>query len=150
VIQRKEELFEIPPDEPEMLHSVLCKLPKPLNLELLIQKTTALFDKYPPERLSSWRHISPNSVLKTSRHPIQMSMQTLDDGHYYFVKQAEELRREELRKMVLGTMWKYRRPAGAVGMTVMVGLLAFWMRRSGSGGGGHGLDGVLGVFKRFF
>jgi hypothetical protein len=46
-------------------------------------------------------------------------------------------------------MWKYRRPAGAVGMTVMVGLLAIWMRKSGAASGGFGFDGLLGVFKRF-
>ncbi|KAL8934249.1 MAG: hypothetical protein Q9211_005330, partial [Gyalolechia sp. 1 TL-2023] len=69
ILSRREELFEIPADEPEMLHSILSKLPKPLDLEALITQTTSLYMDFPPERLPfrSWARISPFSVLKTTR-----------------------------------------------------------------------------------
>ena len=143
VLQRAEELFEIPSDEPEMLHSVLSKLPRPLNLEVLIANTTKLIKEHPPEKLTTWRAISKSSVLRTARWPDQVTGQTLEDGKVYFEKQVEELRWQEQRDKILTTMWKYRQPAGRVGLAVMVGVLAFWLRRS------SGTTGVFGMFRRY-
>ncbi|KAH0563281.1 hypothetical protein GP486_002152 [Trichoglossum hirsutum] len=136
VLRRKEELFDIPPDEPEMLHSVLSKLPKPLDLESLISETISLFALHPPESISEWRSISASSVLKTSRYPAQCADQTLEDGIGYYKKQVTELRRAEVRKNVVTAMWRYRRPAGAAGIAILGVVLAWWIRRNTGVGGG--------------
>ena len=131
VLSRREELFEIPADEPEMLHSVLSKLPKPLDLEALISGTMKLVTDHPPEKLPfrAWSKISCFSVLKTTREP--MFRQTLRDGHELLVHQMLQMRREELRQRAVSTLWKHRRTAGSVGVAVFVGVLSFWVRRFG-------------------
>lgn len=130
VLNRSEELFDTPADEPEMLHSILSKLPKPLDLERLISDTAKLLEEHPPESLQGWSKISQSSVLKTARWPEQTSKQTLEDGQVYFEKQVRELRRAELRKNLLKKLWKHRKGAIAIGITVMVGLLSYHMRKS--------------------
>lgn len=139
VLQRSDELFETPADEPEMLHSILSKLPKPLKLEALIANTIALLNNHPPEKLRAWRSISKYSVLKTARQPEQVRRQTLEDGELFFKKQVKEMQRTEQRKVVMRTMWQYRRPAGALGMAVLVGILSFWARKSAGPSGSFGL-----------
>ena len=127
ILSRRDELFEIPADEPEMLHSVLSKLPKPLNLEQLISRAMILFNDHPPEKLPrrAWAKISYYSVLKTTyRHA---RTQTLKDGEAIFEMQALEIRREELHKKALTKIWKYRRPVGGLGLAIVVGLLSFWL-----------------------
>ncbi|KAL8830643.1 MAG: hypothetical protein Q9191_001320 [Dirinaria sp. TL-2023a] len=133
VLSRRDELFDIPADEPEMLHSVLSKLPKPLDLEALISKTVALVTQHPPEHLpyGAWAKISPYSVLKTTIGPIRR--QTLRDGEQVFANQVMQLRRAELRQQAMNTIWEYRRPAGSVGLAIFVALLSFWLRREGLG-----------------
>lgn len=129
VLSRREELFEIPADEPEMLHSILSKLPKPLNLEVLIQRTMTLIIEHPPEKLPyrAWASISSYSVLKTTVGPIRR--QTLKDGEELFAKQVMQLRRQELRRQALTLMWKYRRPASNAGLAIIIGILSFWLTR---------------------
>ncbi|KAL8716535.1 MAG: hypothetical protein Q9225_006140 [Loekoesia sp. 1 TL-2023] len=131
ILSRREELFDIPADESEMLHSVLSKLPKPLDLEALIAKTMSLYADFPPERLPfrSWARISPYSVLKTTQGNFRQ--QTLSDGVDLFEKQVSQLRREQRLEQARATLWKYRRPAGRVGLAIFVGVIAFWIRRSG-------------------
>ncbi len=144
VLSRREELFEIPADEPEMLHSVLSKLPKPLNLETLISETLTLFDNYPPEQLPAraWTKIPYCSVLKTTRESART--QTLEDGEFLFEMQALQLRRQEIRKEALIRLWKYRRPVGGVGLAVVVGLISIWLRK-------RAMEGILGFdIRRVF
>lgn len=131
VLSRREELFEIPADEPEMLHSILSKLPKPLDLEVLIQRTMTLIIEHPPEHLPyrAWANISPYSVLKTTVGPIHS--QTLQHGEELFAKQVMQLRRQELRQQALTLMWKYRRPASSAGLAIIIGTASFWLRRFG-------------------
>jgi hypothetical protein len=142
VLQRADELFEIPADESEMLHSVLSKLPKPLELESLIANTVNLFDKHPPELLKTWQAISKFSVLKTARWPNQAAKQSLEDGKMYFDEQVKELHWAEQREKALTTIWKYRRPASTLGLAILVGLISFWLRKSSL------LPGLLGVFGK--
>lgn len=132
VLNRRAELFETEPDEPEMLHSILSKLPQPLNLEALITSTTQLFEGYPPEKLGpAWNvGISEHSVLKTARSTQACAGQSEAVGGYFFSQQVLELQRAERMERVLNTLWKYRRPARAVGIAVVVGVLAYWLRRS--------------------
>jgi len=134
VYSRSDELFEIPADEPEMLHSVLSKMPKPLDLESLIARTMQLYERHPPQKLPNriWSRISSNSVLKTTQN--LAAEQTLDDGEKLFQKQASELRRREALERGMTALYKYRRPAGTVGLAIIVGIVSFWLRREGSVG----------------
>lgn len=144
VLQRSDELFETPADEPEMLHSILSKLPKPLDIEALIADTIRLFEDHPPEALRMWRSISSSSVLKTARWHDQLSSQSLEDGERYFIQQSKELEWAERRKRVLKTLWKYRKPASTVGLAVLVGVVSFWLRKSSAS------SGILGALWRKF
>lgn len=131
VLDRRAELFGTPADEPEMLHSILSKLPQPLALEALLARASALVARHPPEALASWpRGISPSSVLKTARTARAAAAQSVDVGEYYFARQVLELRRAEARERLAGVAWRYRRPAAAVGFAVAFGVLAYWMRKS--------------------
>lgn len=131
VMSRRKELFEIPADEPEMLHSVLSKLPEPLDLEALVSSTMALIIEHPPEQLPSraWAKISSYSVLKTAVGPTRQ--QTLQDGEKLFTNQLAQLERAELRQQAMTLAWKHRQIVGSVGLAVAVGLLSFWLRRNG-------------------
>lgn len=130
ILSRSEELFDIPANEWEMLHSILQKLPLPLNLEELIANTVKLIEKHPPESLRNWSSVSRNSVLKTARWPDVMVKQTVRDGEWYFRQQVRELQVAERRKEMMRLMWLYRRPAAAFGMAVMIGVVSVWMRRT--------------------
>ncbi|OAF61516.1 hypothetical protein VC83_01956 [Pseudogymnoascus destructans] len=132
VLNRSEELFDTPADEPEMLHSILSKLPKPLNLERLISDTTKLLDQHPPESLPLWSKISKSSVLKTARSPEQVAKQSLKDGQMYFEKQVKELQWAERREKIVRQLWKNKNPAIIIGVGVLVGLLSYHMRKSPS------------------
>lgn len=138
VLQREDELFETPADEPEMLHSILSKLPKPLDIETLITNTVALFEKHPPESLRIWHSISSNSVMKTARYYEQARSQTLEEGKSYFEKQVKEIEWADRREKAMKAMWKFRRPAGAIGLAVLVGVLSFWLRKSSGPSGAFG------------
>ncbi|KAL7274103.1 GTPase-activating protein gyp8 [Rhizina undulata] len=141
VLQRKDELFDIPDDEPEMLHSILSKLPKPLDLEGLISGAIILYEKYPPESLSTWGLISRKSVLKTLRlYKVSNSKTTikrtsLKEAEDLFNKQSRELDHAKWRKEMLEAMMKYKGPATALGIALIVGIsavgLGFYMRRNG-------------------
>ncbi|KAK3987801.1 rab-GTPase-TBC domain-containing protein [Cladorrhinum sp. PSN332] len=135
VRSRREELLDIPFDEPEMLHSVLSKLPNPLDLEGLIRDAGGLMKEFPPEKLPQWKRISRWSVLKTGRTGVQWK---LEEGEEFFEKQVKELEWKEKRDKTLKMLWQYRRPARTVGFAVVVGVLAVLLRRySGSGGYGY-------------
>lgn len=131
VIGRRDELFAVPAGEPEILHSVLSKLPQPLDADRIVAGARRLLANHPPESLPSWRRgVSPHSVLKTSRSARDCAGQSLAVGAYFFDQQMIELRREERRERVLQALWRYRKPARAVGVAVAFGVLAYWIRRS--------------------
>ena len=130
VLNREEELLDTPADEPEMLHSILSKLPKPLDLEGMIKGAAWLMHCFPPETLKGWNGISRYSVLKTALRPGQIENQTMEDGERFFEKQVNELKRDEMKQKVMKQMWMYRRPAAAVGVAVLVAILAIQIRRS--------------------
>ena len=136
ILSRRDELFDIPPDEPEMLHSVLSKLPKPLDLEGLIAETMTLFKSHPPKKLPwrAWAKVSSYSVLKTTLD--SKKSQTLQDGRNLFELQVLEMRRADLRTKALANIWRHRRSVGGIGLAVFVGLASIWL-------GKRGFDGVL-------
>lgn len=131
VMSRRTELLEIPVEEPEMLHFTLSKLPQPLDLESLISSTVQLFSRYPPQKLHRliWWRISSHSVLKTSRNIKEK--QSLRRGEELFLKQAAHLRREESRKKAIKFMWRYRRRATSVTLTLLAGAFSIWLTRNG-------------------
>lgn len=131
ILSRKKELFEIPVEEPDMLHSTLSKLPRHLNLEDLIRDAINLFRNYPPESLPfrAWNQIPQYSTLKTScdlaiRNPAE-------EARKLFLQQTRMWQREEFKRKALNLIWMYRKPAGSVGFAIVVGLLSFWVRRNG-------------------
>lgn len=128
VIDRRDEIFEI--DEPDMLQVILGRVPPELDLDDLIKKSMGLFIHHPPETLRSWYQISASSVLKTCRDVDDSTRQTLEDGHYYFEKQVKEIQWQELRIGVRRKMWMYRRPVKFIGAAIMVGVVAFYLRRN--------------------
>lgn len=54
----------------------------------------------------------------------------MSDGEGYFAKQAKELQWLELRDRARMAIWFYRKPIRAVGMAMVVGLAAFYLRRN--------------------
>jgi hypothetical protein len=135
VLSRKQELMEIEPNDVDMMHFTLSKLPQPLDLEGLIEKTMTLFAQHPPSRLPfrAWHNISPNSVLKTTVDQVALSKQTLEDGERWLDKQSRQLAlqktKEETIKAVKMGLWMYRRPV-LFGVTLAVGIAAVYLGRT--------------------
>lgn len=129
-------MLEIEADEPEMLHSILSKLPKPLDLENLISRTVELFQKYPPSRLPgrAWSSVSSNSVLKTTEDFCKLSQQTLEDGEKFFKNEAAEIRRKDAliqrQRQLRMLAARYRRPASWFSGAILVAVMAFYFRGS--------------------
>lgn len=137
VMSRKHELEDVEADEPLMLGAILSKLPKPLDLDDLIRSASEIFKLHPPEKLPgrSWGRVSKYSVLKTTRDPQSLSMQTLEDGERMFQSQAAELRRAEVWKKQQARMRQLARkqlkPATYTGLAVLVVFGAYWFRNEG-------------------
>ncbi|CAG8925683.1 unnamed protein product [Penicillium salamii] len=131
ILSRKNELLEIPEDEPEMLHFTLSKLPNPLDLDGHILRATQLFEDHPPESLPlrAWEHIPWCSVLKTSRDRYRGT--SVEDAVYLFNKQSQQIRNEERKKQALGFLWKHRRSVGSIALAILVGTASFYIRRKG-------------------
>ncbi|KAL7933811.1 rab-GTPase-TBC domain-containing protein [Trichoderma chlorosporum] len=128
VIDRRDEILDI--DEPDMLQVILGRVPLELDLDDLIKRSVDLFVRHPPETLRSWHQISGSSALKTCRDVDDSARQTLEDGHYYFERQVKEIQWQELRIGVRRKMWMYRRPVKFIGTAIMVGVVAFYLRRN--------------------
>ncbi|KAM0282697.1 hypothetical protein ACHAQH_002894 [Verticillium albo-atrum] len=147
VLSRRDELLDLaqdPDNDPALLHLALSKVPQHMDLERLIADTSALFEAHPPTTLPAWsRRISQASCLKTARDLGACARQTMQDGEAMFRRQLDELRAAERRKKMLAVLWSYRRSAGAVGVAVLVGLAAFYLRRTTAGGGPLGALGAL-------
>ncbi|KAF4465209.1 TBC domain-containing [Fusarium albosuccineum] len=128
ILDRRQEIFEI--DEPDMLHVILGKVPSKMDLDELIAKAAQLFENHPPETLQYWRRISGASALKTARDVEACAKQTLEEGSGLFEKQVKELEWAEMQDRFKLALWSYRRPAKAIGAALMVGALAFYIRRN--------------------
>ena len=131
IIHRRDELLEIESNDHDMLLFTLSKLPQPLNLQALIDRCLKMFTACPPEQLPRgvWQRISKHSVLKTSRE--LKSEQSLDEARDLFTKQSQQLIREEIMAKTMKQLQKNRRPIITFGVTVMVGIVSFYLRRSG-------------------
>ncbi|KAI1476316.1 rab-GTPase-TBC domain-containing protein [Daldinia eschscholtzii] len=124
VLRRRDEIFE--QDEPDMLHFTLSKLPEDLDLDAVIVDAAALFKRYPPESLRSWRSVSNSSTLKTARDVSVCATQTLEDGHRFFERQRRELEWAQRRDELLRTVWANR----ALILAVVVGAGAVYFRKA--------------------
>ena len=128
-MSRREELFDIPDTEPEMLHSILCKLPKPLDLEDLISKAIDLQTSHPPHTLRIWSKLPSSSVLKTYKSPLlsgnsvfkENIEQNLLRGEGLFKKQASQLSREQFKTQVMTNLQTHK---SMIGWTVLAGVSA--------------------------
>ena len=150
ILQRKEELLEIPVEDFDILHVVLQRLPERLDVEALIAQTMSLYRKHPPERLpgGAWRRLSQYSVLKTTTDPT--TPQSLADAELCLNKQVAQVRREETKKRLLTRSWQLRRPLGGIALAVAVGIVAFWLQRNGASNGTTlGIQRTLGFFKLY-
>ncbi|KAK5653858.1 hypothetical protein OQA88_7782 [Cercophora sp. LCS_1] len=145
VRSRRVEVFETPSDEPDMLHSILSKLPRPLDLEALIADACRLFNTHPPESLASWRRITRSSVLRTARSPEACAVQSMADGEEFFHRQVKEIAWRERRDRIVSRagkiLWQYRHPMSAVGLAVVISVAAVLLRRQ-SGSSSH-VPGLL-------
>ncbi|CAD0022588.1 unnamed protein product [Aureobasidium pullulans] len=132
-------LLELGSDEEDMMYAILSKLPKPLDIESLITRTTLLYSQHPPETLPfrAWRQVSGYSVLKTTRDPNELAKQTLEDGEQLYVKHAAQIERQQaLQKAIAQSRllaYRYRKPAGALTLAVAVGVLSLYIGKSGNG-----------------
>lgn len=131
ILSRKEELLDIPVEEPEMLHFTLSKLPCPLNLDAHIASAAQLFEDHPPESLpfGAWKRISRASVLKTSRDPHHKY--AVEEAVAFFHRQTKQLRNEERRKQALEFAWAHRRTVGSVALAILVGAASIYIRKKG-------------------
>ncbi|KAK3671562.1 GTPase-activating protein gyp8 [Recurvomyces mirabilis] len=138
VISRKRQLLEIEADEPDMLHVTLTRLPKPLDLDGLIQRTLTIFREHPPEGLPSraWSRVSRYSVLKTTHDMQRLATQSLPEGEAMYTKHAEEIKRAEewkrRRQRMQQIAKRYKRPSQLAGAAIMAVIIAYWF---GSGSG---------------
>lgn len=130
IVYRRTELLEI--EDQDMLLFILSKLPQQLDLQALVDKSLEVFKAHPPGTLPgrAWRDISSSSVLKTSRHNLQT--QTLDQARALFRLQSQQLTREELAARVMKQVNKNRRSIISFGATVLVGVLSYYLRKSGN------------------
>ncbi|KAM5475997.1 GTPase-activating protein gyp8 [Microsporum audouinii] len=129
ILSRKDELYDIPTDEPELFHGILSKLPRPLDLEALISRTVQIYHAHPPEKLphGAWRTIPSCSVLKTLRNPGLHS--TPEQARSYFQQQIQGLRREKMRKDAAVLIQKHSRSIQVVGTAVIVGIISYWIMK---------------------
>lgn len=128
LLDRQDEILEI--EEPDILHVILGKVPANMDLDQLIIDSVSLFNRHPPDKLPAWRSISSASVLKTARDVDHSDEQTMASGRLYFEQQAKEIRWDEMKDRALKALWRYRRPARTMGVTIAVGLVAFYLRRN--------------------
>ena len=131
IVSRRDEVLEIEHDDSDMLLFTLQKLPQPLDLQALIDRSLEIFQIYPPEKLPgpAWLKISSYSVLKTSRR--RLRDQDLDEARILFGKQSRELAREEFMARMLKQLSRNRRPMISLGATVLVGVLSYYLRKNG-------------------
>lgn len=143
VLERQEELFDIPVEEPEMLHHILSKLPKKMKMDEFVLKAVGLREKYPPYKLGmAWRRISAYSVLKTFDEHLKFTNNTTSSpsssdekqsstnqakalklGEEYFRLQCRQLDREKMKKDVLARVYKLSENKTMM-LTVAVGVTA--------------------------
>ena len=138
ILSRRKELFEIEPEDADMLHFTLSKLPKVLDLDDLVAKAVTIFEQHPPERLplQAWTRISPYSVLKTTRSSDASgvpTIQSLGEGIRFFNKQAKQVERQEIQRRLRLSLWKYRRPIGGIGLAIGIGILSILIQRNDRG-----------------
>lgn len=129
VLSRRQELLETAAEDPSMLHLILSKVPRNLDLESLVSDAITLFERHPPTTLPFWRRISSSSCLKTAGSVHTNATQSQEDGRRFFDMQLRELRRAEKWDEFIKGAWVHRRSASAIGIAVLVGIAAVYLRK---------------------
>lgn len=131
IISRRSQLLDIEAEDQDMLLLTLSKLPQPLDLQALIDKTLNLVRDWPSHNLpgNAWQRVSAYSVLKTSRADLQH--QSLDDARVLFEKQSQQLARQQKITTAVNYVHKNRLPIIALGTTLLVGVLSYYVQRNG-------------------
>lgn len=117
-----------------MLHATLSKLPKPLNLEALIERTDQLFRQYPPHKLPGrgWSRVPLCSVLKTTHDQQVLAKQSLKDGERLFRQHASDIRRSENLKRTHQQVVKFatslKRPALFTSAAIVIAVIGIVLR----------------------
>lgn len=127
-----------------MLHVMLTKLPKPLDLDGLISRALALQEKYPAKKLSTWSTVSRYSVLKATGPAIDAvtgvkpASIVLAEAEQLFMQHSRQMDRQKRRKEILQALYKRRTPAMTIGLTVLIALasvgLEMYSKRHGEEG----------------
>ncbi|KAK9324580.1 rab-GTPase-TBC domain-containing protein [Lipomyces orientalis] len=71
-VHRRDEVFEFPAKESEMIHAVISRMPQPLPVSITdaMSMSLALYTQYPPSSLlPAWKNISQYSILRTWHFP---------------------------------------------------------------------------------
>ncbi|KAK9389203.1 rab-GTPase-TBC domain-containing protein [Lipomyces mesembrius] len=79
MVHRREEAFEFPAKESEMIHAVISRMPQPLPVSITdaISMSLALYSQYPPSSLlPAWKNISQYSILHTWQFPEPQAVPT--------------------------------------------------------------------------
>ncbi|KAI8941839.1 hypothetical protein NX059_003039 [Plenodomus lindquistii] len=157
VLSQREQLLEIDSEDEDVLFVMLGKIPQPFHVEFHIARAVELYERLPPAALNSWEwwNISSSSVLKASATNLSMRRLTLEDGEALFAQQEKDLRRqlaiEKARKQMMYVrmrLWYYRR-YGAVGLAILVGAYAVWLRKNGGGTQNPILGSLGGLLSSF-
>jgi hypothetical protein len=134
---QRTELLEIEPQDTDMMHFTLSKLPSPLDIETLIASTMTLMKNHPPESLSylAWHRVSGASTLKTTRDPVQVASQTLQQGEVWLADQERLMKRQQTIDTAIKQAKKIAsqyRSRALFGLTaVAIGVLSLWLGRGG-------------------
>lgn len=129
IISRREDLLEIDPEDIDILHVTLTRLPSNrMDFDKLITDALLIMKEYPPRSLGrAWRSISVASVLRTATDPQEIRSQTLADGEKWLAYQTREAARQTRFQAILRSTktisWNYRRPA----LAIAVAAFAIWL-----------------------
>jgi TBC1 domain family member 20 len=149
---RRKELEAIDPEDHDMLHFTLSKMPQSMDFDALIGDAHSLLTEIPPDSLgTAWRRIPSASALRTADTPEDVRSQSLEQAEEWRQEQAAHSSRLEKREKLLRNAKilakKYRRPISLTGTALAVALLAVLLARNGEGRYGM-FNGVIGSVWR--
>lgn len=128
-----------------MLHVMLTKLPKPLDLDGLISCALDLQKQYPACQLSTWGTVSRYSVLKATGPAIDAvtgvkpASIALAEAEQFFMQHCRQMERQKRRKEILQALYKRRKPAMTIGFAVLVAAASVGLEMYSKRHGGEGL-----------
>lgn len=118
-------------EDADIMHAILSKLPKPLDLDHLLTRSFSLHAAHPPASLPRhiWAPIDADSVLKSAADPARVAVQSLEEGQAAFHRQAARLRRQKLLLQAKAWAWRNRRPVASLAFAMTVAVAAYLVQR---------------------